>query len=358
MINVLWIDDEASIVESAIASAEQEDICLIHKLNWAEAKEELKDNKDKIEAVIFDCYCAMERGESANDEFLINAISELKDIYGKKNIPWYVYSGGTKNGNTPVEKQVIKNRDWDKSWPFRYYTKSKTLSFDDCVHCTLSEDGMIINKYGEVIGKDGESHFKTMLCRLKRAVEETPERKIRVRFSDIFEILERENYCFKENVYGNMLTLLKAVYLNEEPENPDNYYNSIRQIFENIFLIFKDFGIIPNDIYFNARRPTDINFANCKKFLLYDCLDEIERKGIKKKYVDNIFSQTIAKELICFVNICNDFSHIKSDRDRGFANKYALFSCVMALCEALRQMDDYLRKNPNKEENEKKVISI
>ena len=91
----------------------------------------------------------------------------------------------------------------------------------------------------------------------------------------------------------------------------------------------------------------------------------IKKKLIKKKYQESVFTEIISKEIISIVKIGHRGSHssMLSPEEynvyyKKIASKYLLFSCVMVVCEALRQMDAYLRKNPNKDTNEKKVISI
>lgn len=339
--NIVWADDDIDVLYDDLMERRfrENDFVLYGKAYTADELEKIIEaDTNKIDAVIIDANFT-ESNKLVDSERNFSGLDYCRLIAKRFNqLPFFVFTGRT--------MELLMEHYKDSNSFFKEFPESR------------------------IYRKDVEGQLDNLFEAIKIEAAAKAQRI----YSDIFDILDKKDYCFNKETRKVLLTLLNAVNTNEEPENPFNYYNQIRKTLEYIFRTINKFGIIPDEICFtnfSNKGKEQVAITDCYRYLLYDFFSDdekkilIKKKLIKKKYQESVFTEIISKEIISIVKIGHRGSHssMLSPEEynvyyKKIASKYLLFSCVMVVCEALRQMDAYLRKNPNKDTNEKKVISI
>lgn len=280
---VLWVDDQEEIVAGYQFQAGLRNIQLIHKADWASAKEILEKEFDELTAIILDAHCKLDAKSSAFEYFLGQAAADLQVAFGKKQrfIPWYVLSNGTMNSFDSVIGMINSSarQQLESEWGKVLYIKDQ-------------------------ITKDKENN--ELFNNIRKVGDTREYNLILARHSDCF------HYIGTEKLIGGdaRKILLKALAAHYYPEQNLGYEfagNPLRKVIEYMFRGALNYGLVTDKLLDDGK----IRIWDTMQYLCgMDTNVGIRygKKGVNKDYSDyesvlptscyNLF-----KGLLNFVNV-------------------------------------------------------
>lgn len=330
-LNVLWIEDIVAIHQAYRLEAEDEpyNLNLVPFTCWEDAEIELKGPSfDKWSAIILDAKCKYRKTDSDKAErFLPQVFSKLSALYRehKHTIPWYVLSaGGAEVG--PVEDIIIDERlEWDGDWPKKYYSKNtdRTTLFK-----RIRDNASLSNKM----------QIRTIL------------------YPQLFEAID--SIPLDQTVSDYMVELLEPIHFEVIPDNlyNDGFYKA-RKTLEYVFLSMVEKGILPPEIKKKSSKG-DFNLSWASLFL-----SGTSPNGSGWEIRKTIFDKVTSERVKDIIQLTGSYLHIGTRSDKDILDvgehiictcnsPYLLRSVVFQVCDFILWYKDYLKKNPDAEENQ------
>ena len=206
MIKVIWSDDifeSTTKMQTSIEFAYSHDIVLIPKQTWEETQKELELAGDTFDAIILDGMGQKTIDSKTNDKsHLTQAISWISEQKGKgKSYPTIIYTG----------------------------------FYDDVNELYEGDKGIL------AIIKKPQIH--EVYRKIKEAVENAPNLKIKQKYSDVWKIFNNE--ILDSSVENKLLGLIQKEEIGCFEKND---FNTIREIFENLLKKFNTLSLLPDDV--------------------------------------------------------------------------------------------------------------
>lgn len=305
--NILWIDDKHDGMSGFKGDAKLNDIILVPFKSLNKGISELKKNYTIFDGVLLDA------------KFFENE----DDIQGSEDTE-YVHR---------AKEQLIQ-------------LPKKFEIFVLTAQAEAFEDKTFNKAFKKVYRKGIDEDIERLFLDIKSAADQMPDTQIRHEFSRVFEVFT-EKYI-GSNGNKDLLSILRKENIEKPFENDNIYFLPLRQIMEDIFKAFNQFGFIP-DIFVKP----EVAFGESSDFLA----------GKIKKYYqlyDPIFPNIIAKYSDNIIKVCNPASH-RSEIDsfiRERNSSYTLLSITYQMLDLLLWIKDYFDQNPNISENTQKYRLI
>lgn len=338
---VLWVEDDHTIIEGFKGIARGKHIILDWYDNWESAKTSLIKSFDSYSAIIFDANCKADKDTGADYLFLLDAITSLNGIFGKKqrSLPWYVLSAGTMDRFSDVVGKISnireKNHDEDlEKWGQMLHLKDSLYDLDD-----------------STCGNDIFDCISTVAANQNR-------NKVIALHKDIFDAVKVVG--LSEKVSEIIIPIFVAIHFPEDARdfNAVYQYNQLRRLLEYVFRSFnKLYGLIPNECI-----PEGI--VNLNQCSLYLAGKDAERTGVRYGEAgDRIVPEHIEAAIRSVLEICNIRSHTVDLDDKDLAmveellsapsSRYTIFRLALSLCEVILWAKLYLSDevNADREEN-------
>jgi hypothetical protein len=202
--NVIWIDDQWEDQQAFLIDAEQEGIDITPFTTSKSGMLELERYLYRWDGVILDAKVFNEsEDEVAKITGLTNSIKKIHELYSKRKIPYFVYTGQPDLLSSDLFEDMIKDTG--------YYRKPADR---------------------DKLFSDIKNHANKQL-----------ETQIRHKYADVFEVCSDE-YLGASNK-EKLLRILVA-YEQNETNNP-LYFNEIRKITESLFNCCSLKGLFPED---------------------------------------------------------------------------------------------------------------
>ena len=291
---VLWVDDQEEIVAGYQFQAGLRNIQLIHKADWASAKEILEKEFDELTAIILDAHCKLDAKSLAFEFFLGQAAADLQVAFGKKQklIPWYVLSNGTMNNFDSVIGMINSSarQQLEPEWGKVLYIKDQ-------------------------ITKDKENN--ELFNNIRKVGDTREYNLILARHSDCF------HYVGTDKLIGGdaRKILLKALAAHYYPEKNLGYEfagNPIRKVVEYMFRSALKYGLIPDELLDNGKICIWYSMQYlCGRDTTFGV--RYGTKGVRDDYSDyDSVLPTSCNELFKgLLNFVNVDSHTKDNEDEG-----------------------------------------
>ena len=247
MIQVLWIDDKPT--HDFILYASLHKIKITAKTNVDDGIQELLNKKALYDAIILDANCISHRENTMGPQIqaLYYATNQLAQ--NQIELPWFVYSGGTFEGQNPIDI-IVEGCELPYNPTNRWYKKPGDM---------------------EVLFAD-----------IKSVVAQFQDFKLKEKHKELF------------SWYPHTAQLLDIIsYLDKEDNNDDDeVFNKIRQQLEYLMALADKKGFL--NIEF-----TTTNLGECSKQL-------------GKQELTGIIPNYIQRSLHSVVTVCNQGSHLTS----------------------------------------------
>ncbi len=219
LMQVLWVEDDKSIIETYIERAEDFGLQLIPYCCWDDAKEVLESDYDRWSAIILDAKCKHHRDSADNAvRFLSEALSDISELAANKGrtIPWYVLTGGDTGevSDSINDKRLKWDKDWTDSTNKKYYSKSMDTE-------------MLYN-------------------RIKYHAQESPRLQIQKMYRNVFEAIEE---CkIDDEAYNALEDLLVPIHFQGEINASDynDKFKKARIVLEYVFRSMIENGMLPD----------------------------------------------------------------------------------------------------------------
>ncbi len=316
--NVLWVENDPTIVEGYKFKAYKKNINLVHFDNWEEAEAELESNFSIYSALILDANCSFGKGEIESSYFLIQVKTQLVKICTarKSEIPWYILSAGTMDNIDLVVNGISRDRNSRNDvWGKVYYSKLDQT--------------------------DVEQLFDNIL----KIASDNDINRILYRFKDTFDVLQDSSIMDPE-AKKNMFPILKGLYMDIDPDfDVELYYNQLRQQIEYIFKAAQNKNLLPE----TCIGPKNVILEHSRRFLSGE-VDPILKYqlGNGEDSSDIVFSGILADTLEYLLKkAANTKSHTGSTR----CSQFLLYGCALQLCALIEHFGNYIRLHNNPEEN-------
>ncbi|MCR4817226.1 MAG: hypothetical protein K5842_08635 [Bacteroidales bacterium] len=231
---ILWVDEEPDKM-GFIEQCNKLDIEVFQYNSWDRAKAALESRFNTFSAIVLDAYCVLDAGQSADPDFLFQAVRELGIIFAQneESLPWYVLSSGTlPDFERTIERIGMGEREeMESEWGRLFFRKGSDL---------------------------GD------LCRsIRHAVTLKKDNKVRALYREVFDVMDE---YFTPDARKTMLDILMALHYPEENRNFDAvlYYTQLRRILEHLFRQFNKIGVLPDKV---MGSPDKVNLANSSLYL-------------------------------------------------------------------------------------------
>lgn len=323
---ILWIDDEWDKMASFKEECEVIHQIKLHPFRTQKAgMEALDENLKKWDAILLDArmYDQSEEKEVAKLDGLRKAIAHINQLASRRSIPYFIFTG---------QPDLMSNEMFEQSFG-KYYNK----------------------------GMDGEK----LIADMKSAIGQSTRYQVKTYYPDAVEDLS----FLSEDERENVLDILEAMHFpHSRPDfTPRLYYNPLRKALEGVFRLAGKASIIPGDFF----KDGQVNINQCFMFLIGCPADKIGYKATER-----IAPRHIQEMMSLIMNIGNINSHSLAEsqptelseaeiqgydnhiKQSGTNSKYLVFSMALQLCEILRWMNHYISEHPNREENQKKCVTI
>lgn len=331
LINVIWVEDNKELHDYISLQAETYGIRLFPYTCWSKAENVIESDYDKWSAIILDAKCKVDEDSiDSSYKFLTHVFSRLSHLSTKhrRNIPWFVLSGGGADKG-PIDELIIDERKkWDKNWNKRFYKK----------------------------GVDEERLFDN----IKEVAESMSDIQIKESlYPDVFQAIREIG--LPEEAKDYMMKLLKPIHFNVEGNDAyNNHFEFPRLILEYIYRSMVSHNILPQDMI-NNRGKDSVNLSACSKLLGSGSISEY---GVKVDYPSKIFPVIIRNMVWNMTTIIGSYVHTTSDDsdaketvdtkghiDSVGGSPYLLRKIANELCDIILWYKDFLHKHPNDEEN-------
>lgn len=333
LIQVLWVEDDTSIICQFIEDAENSGLELVPFCCWDDAKKALENDYDRWSAIILDAKCKHHRDSADNAvRFLSEALSDISELAATKGrtIPWYVLTGGDTSevSDSINDKRLKWDKDWTDSYKKTYYSKNTDT---DMLYRRIRDHARI--------------SLRLQIQRMYR---------------NVFEAIEE---CkIDDEAYNALEDLLVPIHFPGEIDANDynDKYQKARTVLEYVFQSMSSYGILPDWKWENNKKSRR-NFT-ASSFLLTGS-DFNDNQG-KRKFVSK--NGVLPKEFIGIVKlmviVIPQFCHADDNEDKNKLNKdeylkyvdgstYLLKSFTLQLCDLILWYRNYLRDHRNKEQN-------
>lgn len=319
--NVVWVENDLSIVEGYQERAWTRGIKLVHFSNWIEAEEELEARFNMYSAIILDANCSYEKDEMEASSFLIRVHAKLVEICTRRkaDMPWYILSAGTMDGIDFIVDAISKERNArNEIWGKVYYSK-----FD-------------------------ESDFDLLFDNILKIASNNDLNRILFRFKETFEVLQDPEIMDPEAM-NNMFPILKGIYADLDPDfDAEIYYNQLRQQVEYIFRAAQKKNLLPETC---LNPKGGVNLEHSRKFLS-GCVDPALKYSLSDggNNSDVVFAGVLADTLeYLLTKILSAKSHTGSIR----SSQFLMYGCALQLCALIEHFGDYIKEHNNPQENKK-----
>lgn len=333
LLQVLWIEDDPKVLKSYPVKAEEFGLQLVSFPCWDDAKTELKNDYDRWSAIILDAKCKYHR--DSDDNAVVFLREALKDIsvLSEKNgqiIPWYVLTGGDES---EVSDSINDDRlQWDKDW-----TDSKNKKY-----------------YSKNV--DNESLYR----RIRYHAYKSPRIQIQEMYRNIFDAIEE---CgIDDNGYNALEDLLVPIHFPKVIMDNDynDKYEKARTVLEYIFRSMSAHGMLPE-----WGKQVNLQWSSC----LLSGMNATRTTENDGKVIVVIESKQqilppVIKNLIKeLTRIIPPFCHSDNEEEGEIKKQeylesvnnstFLLNSFALQLCDIILWYRNYLKMNPDKEENTK-----
>ena len=305
--NILWIDDEHDGMSGFKGNAKLNDIILVPFKSLNKGISELKKNYTIFDGVLLDA------------KFFENE----DDIKGSEDTE-FVHR---------AKEQLIQ-------------LPKKFEIFVLTAQAEAFEDKTFNKAFKKVYRKGIEEDVDQLFLDIKSAADQMPDTQIRHEFNSVFEVFT-EKYI-GSNGNKDLLSILRKENIEKPFENDNIYFLPLRQIMEDIFKAFNQFGFLP-DIFVKP----EVAFSESANFLA----GKIE-KGYQLSSI--IFPNIITKYFDNILKVCNPAAH-RSEIDafiRERNSSYSLLSTTYQMLDVLLWIKDFFDQNPNFSENTQKYRLI
>lgn len=336
LIQVLWVEDDKSIINQLKKNAFYSGLELVAYPCWDDAKEALESDYDRWSAIILDAKCKHHR-DSADSAvvFLREALMGIAVLAEKKNrvIPWYVLTGGdTSEVSDSINEERLKwDKDWTESTNKKYYSKN-------------TDTEMLYN-------------------RIRYHANVSPRLQLQKIYYDALEQLEKIN----RDSYDIILNIFESMHFpKSHPDfNPILYYNQLRQILEYVYIEANKVAIIPDECISSTG---EVNLSQCCHYLSGNDATVLKiRYGERGERVVPKHIQDMMVHILTLGNINSHASRISEEEEHNLKNyinenvynsRFLIYSLALQLCEIVMWMNRYIANHPNKDENQKKCVKL
>lgn len=337
LIQVLWVENDPTVVEAYPYEAEDYDLHLVPFLCFDDAYKALQDDYNRWDAIILDAKCKVK--ETDIDKavpFLTQSISRIAELAKEynKTINWYILSG---QGEEHISDAIPDTRlAWDKDWTDsthkKFYSKEtdrKMLFMRIRAHYRYKAEFQIKNDL-----------YKPVFTAIKDADLDV----------DVCNIME---------------DLLTPIHFNVIDTN---YYNKMyadaRRVIEWIFRSMIKNGILPPSILRRNKGKEQINLTWASKFLAGEPdpksnLEIVDCNVIFPKVVSEI-----VKNILYISGSKGHTTEISKEDDLNISEylyfvgntPYLLRAASFQLCDVIIWYAKYLKEHPDSTDNCKKWI--
>lgn len=330
ILKVLWVDNDASIIEGTQLRAEDYNIDLVHFQDWESAEIELRDHFNDYTAVILDANCEFAKGDVEDKSFLAYVMPRMAKIFGERHsdLPWYVLSAGTMEDFDLVLKltNTIDRKKHNADWGPLLYLKDKRNS-------------------------DGTTDLDSLLSNICKTADTSNEGKIRSMYADVFSILEDPSCFFDDEIAKIILPVLLALHFPEEDAdmNYQNCFTSMRQAIEFMFRAANQIGMLPDVCLKDGK-------INIQESLRYMGGENTKHLGVRYGMQgDSIFPGIVKNNLQTLLKLANSCTHTADEFDDLQIGEYfdavgarrLLFSHTLQFCDVICWLGKYMRQHPD-----------
>lgn len=305
MFNVLWLDDEWERFAPFRQIAKAKGFDLFPFAVRQDGLRELRANHDKYDAVLLD---AQMQENTYNEETSTKGMKDVINAAHEFHIPIFVSTGQDYLKNSPIFRDGTDN-------------------------LFIKGDG------NSELGGDDEL-FEAMLNQL----EQSESAFVRRLYSNVFVAIERLG--ISDNVSQYLISILSALHFPDKHSdlNPMQQFNSLRQVIESAFIVFHQYGILP-EMFRTENKGMNLTFSS-----LYLCGKEVIIDGVHFKHKGSVLPLKPwgSQFSFCLTHLQN-LSH--PSECNMLDPKYMLFSDTLLICEFLLWADIYIRQHSDVEAN-------
>lgn len=330
LIQVLWVEDDPKVTETYPLKAESFDLELVPLPCWDDAKAALEGDYDRWSAIILDAKCKHHRdSKDSAIVFLREALKDISVLSEKKGhiIPWYVLTGGDESevSDSINEERMQWDKDWTDSENKKYYSKNV----------------------------DNEKLFR----RIRYHTYKSPRIQIQEMYRHVFEAVEE---CgIDDNGYNALEDLLVPIHFPKDIKDKDynDKFEKARTVLEYIFRSMSSHGMLPE-----WGKQVNLQWSSC--LLSGMNATRKDKEGNEVVVIESkgqVLSPVLKKIIRELVGIIPAFCH-SDNEEEGEVKKeeylnsvddstLLLKSFALQLCDIILWYKNYLRKNPDKNEN-------
>lgn len=326
LIQVLWVEDDSSIINQYKKDAYYANLELISYPCWDDAKEALEKEYDRWSAIILDAKCKHHRDSSDSAVvFLREALKDISVLAEKKQsvIPWYVLTGGdTSEVSDSINDERLEwDSDWTRSSNKKYYSKN-------------TDTEMLYDRI--------RAHARYSYCL-----------QIHKLYRNVFEAIEE---CkIDDAAYNALEDLLLPIHFPDEIDAKDynDKFQKARDVLEYIFRSMSSYGILPD-------WGRQVNLSASSHLLAGKDFTKNDGSVIVKSNAV-ILPKELSRIMRAMVNIIPPFCHSDSGIEDNVRKKeymtsvenstFLLKSFALQFCDLILWYRNYLRGHSDKEEN-------
>lgn len=339
LIKVLWVEDDPIVTEHYPITAERYGLDLVAFPCWDDAFEALKNGFDTWGAIILDAKCKHHKDSPDNAaRFLVEALSNIRAICAEKKhqINWYVLSaaGGaeTKQINDLISEDRLR---WDKDWT---------------------------EKNGKLYYSKTEEDIKILFQRVYFHATITERMQIKAQlYRNVFDAMQQ---CKLHGEAAELMAdLLFNLHKNKEGREANSIMWETRKIVEYVFrAMIDEWGMLPAE-FVTADRKEKVNLTSSARMLSGLPTDN-DKRTVSYSYDVPIINSILNYQIKGIVDQTGEYLH--TDRIGGQVSNtselmasvnnspYLVYGMTMNLCNILLWFANYVKANPDPNENMKK----
>ena len=326
-IQVLWVEDDPDVTLTYPLDAVKYGLQLVPFPCWDDAKKALIDDFDRWSAIILDAKCKYHRNSEDNAvRFLGEALKDISVICKDRIIPWYIFTGGAE---TEVSDSINDDRlKWDADWKEKKYYSKNT---------------------------DNDILYR----RIRAHATKSQRIQIHEMYRHVFEAIEE---CgIDDNGYNALEDLLVPIHFPKNIKEKDYNvkYEKAREVLEYIFRSMSSHGILPE-----WGIQVNLQWSSCLLSGMNATRKDKEGKELvvieSKKQILSPVIKELMKEL---TRIIPPFCHSDNEEEGEIKKSeyldivedstLLLKSFAFQFCDIIIWYRNYLKKNPDKDENAK-----
>jgi hypothetical protein len=340
---VLWVEDDRSIIQGYLISAEENGIELDVANSWEEAEEKLRINFNEYSAIILDAQCKLKKNDTVATKLFLGHVSvRMARTFGEKHkfIPWYVLSAGTMDDFGIVLDLINteERKSFDVLWGKLRYIKG------------VEE--------------------KELYANIKKIAESSSVNTVLFRHADVFKYIGIGRVFDYVKARTYILKMLSALYYPEESLNFIYDGNPLRKVLEYLFRGANKHGLLPDECFdskgnlilldasrFMGGLDTNVYEARNIKYKIRYGIQGTGKDGIGG---DSVFSEDVAMFVKNILNFSNTDSH--TDKEEPYVidedKKEIFFGYLLQLCHVIKYLGEFIDSHSNIEENKSKIRII